>query len=393
MTDTEATEQPGTARVLGIQLGVFFLLMGFLLLGLPAIISTVQWLLPEPVDPRGELAIYDNMEWSSTHFREFNGLETQYRDFIGWRRAPFVGETITIDERGVRQTTLGTGQDSQQGVRRTTLGAGEGSQQSVLLLGGSVAWGTGSRDEETMASLIAEQTGADVTNWGESAWVAQQSTNLLLNLTTLGERPDLVLSLDGANEVLHKCRAENSAVSGGREQRFRAAIEGAKPLSVLYAIKPLLFMASEIKRMFGPDRDPDAMYDCASNPEKARQVAANLITNWETASRIVSEHGGRYLPMLQPVAFFGASETSYLPDANRDTPLGKQFEAVYPEIKRQLARSQLEWLDLEDVFDGQQPVYVDFCHVIPAGNQMMVDRILSHLAPADTAESAGLSLQ
>ena len=380
MTDPTTTDQPGTARVLGIQIGIFFLFMGFLLLGLPAIISTVQWLLPEPVDPRGELAIYDEMGWSSTHYKEFNSLETQYRDFIGWRRAPFVGETIRIDDRGVRRTTTAAGQKAD-------------SAQTVLLLGGSVAWGTGSRDEETIASLIAKKTGSDVTNWGESAWVSQQSTNLLLNLTTLGERPDLVLSLDGANEVLHKCRTENSAVSGGREQRFRTAIEGAKPLSVSHAFEPLLFVATELKRIFGPDSDPTTIYDCASNPDTARQVAANLVTNWKTASRIVTERGGRYLPILQPVSFFGTTDTDYLPSVGLDSPLGKQFEAVFPEIKRQLAETELEWLDLADVFDGEEPVYVDFCHVIPAGNELIVDGILRYLMAVGPEKSGGLSLQ
>jgi len=359
----DSSKSAPSYSVFVIQLGILAGIFCFLLFVLPPIVDGVGVILPDEIDPRGQLDLYADSPWAETHFAEFNSLETQYYDFIGWRRKAFDGETIHIDNDGIRLTTPPP-QPSD-------------SAETVFFLGGSVVWGTGSRNEDTIASIYSEKTGSWVTNYGESAWIAQQSTNLLLRLFSQGKTVDRVYSMDGANEVLHKCRTENSALSGGREQRFRSMINSPKPLTTLYTIRPLLFMVSELKRLISASPDPSTFYDCDTNAEKATQIARNLVLSWLTSRDLVEAQGGTFTPILQPVAYLGSPSVAYLPEIKGDSPLGSQFRTVYPILKRMLNESDLNWLDFTDVFDQAPEVYIDFCHVLSSGNELLVDRLIS----------------
>ncbi|MDG1753573.1 MAG: hypothetical protein P8H65_01190 [Rhodothermales bacterium] len=346
-----------------VQLTIFAGIFGFLLLAVPPIIDIVRVFLPDEVDPRGQLDLYADSPWAETHFVEFNNLETEYYDFIGWRRKAFDGETIHIGADGIRSTAPSSEPAD--------------SAETVYFMGGSVVWGTGSRDQNTIASIYARETGSVVTNYGESAWIAQQSTNLLIRLYSQKRSADRVYSIDGVNEVLHKCRAENAPLSGGREQRFRSLIASPKPLTTLYAVRPLLFMLSELRRAIAPSPDPSALFDCDTNPEKAEQIARNLVVNWMASRDLVEANGGRFIPVLQPVAYLGSPSVEHLPEINDVSPLGHQFQTVYPIIIQILNETDLSWLDLTDVFDSTPRVYIDFCHVVSSGNSVLVDRLLS----------------
>ena len=60
----------------------------------------------EHTDSRGRLINYANVTWAQQHYREFNGLKSDYNNFIGWRRKPFQGETITIVGRYAQRLTM-----------------------------------------------------------------------------------------------------------------------------------------------------------------------------------------------------------------------------------------------------------------------------------------------
>ena len=47
---------------------------------------------------------YLGAEWARQHFLEFNELNAVYMSYYGWRRSPYSGETIKIDDRGLRRT-------------------------------------------------------------------------------------------------------------------------------------------------------------------------------------------------------------------------------------------------------------------------------------------------
>jgi hypothetical protein len=56
------------------------------------------------LDSRASLPNYQDVDWANAHFREFAELVTVHHSYVGWRRLPFWGETIEIDDDGVRRT-------------------------------------------------------------------------------------------------------------------------------------------------------------------------------------------------------------------------------------------------------------------------------------------------
>jgi hypothetical protein len=121
---------------------------------------------------------------------------------------------------------------------------------------------------------------------------------------------------------------------------------------------------------------PSHLYDCDLDDEKAEQVARALLWDWLATKHLVESSGGRFLAILQPVAYFGAPAVGHL---ELDEELGRQYMTVYPKVRR-LVQSEFAPLlenfsDFGDVLDGEDPIYIDFCHVSPEGNEIVAARI------------------
>src|SRR6266849_4077207 len=92
--------------------------------------------------PREKVSYYASQDWAAQFWREFNlSRSTRYHPYVLYRRAPFKGETININDAGIRLTP---GADCS---------AGAGSYR-VFTFGGSTMWGTGSPDWGTIAAYL-----------------------------------------------------------------------------------------------------------------------------------------------------------------------------------------------------------------------------------------------
>jgi lysophospholipase L1-like esterase len=147
----------------------------------------------EDADPRASSPFYRSEPWAAQYWHEFLlSRRMRYHAFVLHRRAPFKGETINIDQEGVRLTP----------------GADCGPNAfKVFAFGGSTMWGTGSPDWSTIPSYL--QTGIKklkngpicVVNFGESAYVSTQSVIELMLQLQSGNIPDLTLFFDGVNDI------------------------------------------------------------------------------------------------------------------------------------------------------------------------------------------------
>src|SRR5262245_17291300 len=137
---------------------------------------------PRKADLREKSSYYSNQAWAAQYWNEFALSRTQqYRPFLVWRRAPFKGNTINIDQNGVRLTP----------------GASCAANSfKVFTFGGSTMWGTGSPDWGTIpaylqASLEKLREGPIcVVNFGESAYVLTQSVLELFTQLQSGNVPN-----------------------------------------------------------------------------------------------------------------------------------------------------------------------------------------------------------
>lgn len=358
-----------SATVVAINFGVLLGMLALIALVPPLLADlgsgsyhAYKKLFPSTVSRKSTLPPYENYNWSKQHFAEFSALQTTYFDYIGWRRAPFNGETITIDGEGYRRH-----------------GKAGWMQADMWFFGGSTMWGTGVTDSLTIPALFEAVGRMPSFNFGETGYTAHQSLNLLMKAYLTGGKPKHVVFYDGVNDVAHKCRYELNYYSSAREQQIR---EKLKPLgfagsSFMSVLAPSIKLLSE---PFRKQADKSKLFDCDTNPEKARLVASSLVQDWEIAKKLVEMNGGEFTPVLQPVAHIGSPNLKHLPKVAADDTLRRQYQVVYAEIKQLLKDRHLQYFDASALFDGSEPIYIDFCHVGPGGNKKLANGIQQFLS-------------
>lgn len=326
---------------------------------------------PLPVPDLGKLARmtglpnYAGVDWARTHFQEFGSLRTRYISYIGWRREPFQGKTITV---------------AGPYAQRATVGSADPGRPSVYFFGGSTMWGTGADDASTIPSLVTQLGGSRSENYGETAYTAHQSLALLIQLLQDGHRPDVVLFYDGVNEVAHKCRSELTAKSHSREAQLRSALVASKPENVYglqYMAGPLMALAGTVSnRLSAWLRSENRYFACHTDATRAQQVANYLIQDWEVARKLVEAYNGKFVGILQPVAYYSDTKLDHI----RLTDIQKkQFQAVYPLIRQRMA-GRPGLYDFTDVLDRREYIYIDFCHLSPNGNRLIASKLVDVLA-------------
>jgi hypothetical protein len=146
-------------------------------------------------------------------FIERDELPTEYRSYIDWRRLPYRGQTINIDEQGIRFTP-----QSELATEKSPL---------VVFLGGSTMWGTGADDANTIPALFAKiaQGRYRAMNLAEAGYNAFQGYLFLKLQIINGLIPDIVVSYDGVNDAL--CLNPGlRPFSHQREDQIRTAMRG-----------------------------------------------------------------------------------------------------------------------------------------------------------------------
>src|SRR5262249_17223320 len=149
--------------------------------------------------------------------------------------------TLPIDETYVHV--------DQDGVRATWHAPDAGAPFRIWMLGGSLAWGYGARDDFTVESYLAKELSAagyhvEITNFAERGYVSEQGMILLHDELIRCPAPDLVISLDGVNDVdaawwngtpgvsIHEDNRErefnltNNHCTSCRAELYRAALVG-----------------------------------------------------------------------------------------------------------------------------------------------------------------------
>jgi hypothetical protein len=359
----------GAVQALGLfvvfNIVVWTICLGFSIYGL------VQWsgvakLAPSKGAHLADLPNYVGVDWARTHFAEAPTMPPRrYVSYIGWRREPFQGKTINL----VGPYAL-----------RATVGAADPAKPSVYFFGGSTMIGMGVDDANTIPSLVVQLGGYRASNFGETAYTAHQSLVLLIQVLQDGHRPDVVVFYDGVNEVLHKCRSELTPTSHAREAQIRSVLAAASRPDTVYGLQymagPLMEVARGVSDWFRRrNANRSTFFDCHTDPGKAQQIADNLLQDWDVARRLVESYGGRFIGVLQPVAFYSNTKLDHI----RPTEIQRrQYEAVYPRIKEKMA-GRPGLYDFTGVLDHPEYIYIDFNHVSHNGNRYVAQKLIETL--------------
>ena len=322
-------------------------------------------------DPRASLPNYENIEWAAKFFQEDKKIHAEYQSYVGWRRSPYEGQTIHIDEHGIRNTPQHSLVDP--------------ASPLVVFLGGSTIWGTGSDDSNTIPALFSAVAKGKYRsmNLGETAYNAFHGYLFLRLQTMKGLRPDIVVSYDGVNELYSLLRGSR-LFSHHKENEIRSIIKirGGNIPELTYKhffFKPLqTFISISITRYIN-----SYLYKNRYNLKEKRveHVARKLLESWLLTKGLAEEHGADFIAVLQPNAGLGRPVTNHL---KLDADSLEAYRSLYAGILRLLQSPAYRELSnkvlvLTDAFDRDEYIYIDLAHVSPNGNRIIAEKIYNHL--------------
>ncbi len=320
-----------------------------------------------PGDKRSELPNYKDIDWAKTHFRELHKLPLDYRSYVGWRRRSYSGETININEDGTRYTP----QPEQ---------VNDNSRLAVFL-GGSTMWGSGANDENTIPALFSEISGGRyrTKNLGESDYRSFQSYNFLQIQVNRGMNPDIIISYEGVNERWGLINAFEVS-SNSREKQINTALESrGGDLSLMsYLFDPVISFIMMVKEKISRQTEQYtdiSYYDL--KPERVEKTARRLLDSWLAQKALAEKESSLFVCALHPTAGMG---NPYLEHIELDPYWIKPYHHLYPKILQLLQTPQYRellphFIDLTDVFDSDEKIYIDSFHVSPNGNKILAEKL------------------
>jgi lysophospholipase L1-like esterase len=320
-----------------------------------------------------QLAYYRTRPWGPEYWRELQSLGTHYMPFTIWRRAPFHGRQIVVDDSGYRRTP---GADCRPGAF------------TVFAIGGSTLWGYGAPDWGTIpAYLQAElarvtQGPVCVRNLGEFGYTSTQDLIELERHLERGDVPDVVIALQGANDLW-------SAYQNGRPglhfyiEEIAWKLErgtGESPTAQLLrrlALVRLLAPAETHREVRGWQSTDTVLAD--------RSVAIYR-QNYRMLQALAREYGFECRVFWQPNLLVSPKSLTDEERAIREGELRREGPVWLYMLERghadaaAFAPADGHFYDLNEVFrDRPELVWADWAHVTPEANQLLARRMLETL--------------
>jgi lysophospholipase L1-like esterase len=314
---------------------------------------------------------------ADAYWRESRELVYRIGDHGLWRAQPFAGSALNVDAEGLRATVS----PAPPAGARTP---------EVAVFGGSTVWGPGLPDDATIPSLLAAELAAAgrparVRNHGGLAYVSSSETVALLAELQAGARPDVVVFLDGVNDVL---AAEFMAPDATYASRW---LELSEPVlargragSGWRRFRRLLSrsaLAGLLRRPRAETGPPEGGPD-----ERASRIVRRYLANVAAVRALAPRFGFTPLFYWQPVvtrrARLSEAERRMLSPEDHLQALAPVFEAAAADVRR-AAASIPELRDIGGLLSEESAVmYVDGLHYTRAADALIARRIAPDVARA-----------
>lgn len=303
----------------------------------------------------------EDRAYAKAIFDDYHRVTHRYKPFAEWQMLPYQGKTLHINKQGLREHNPPSSSTTNPVIR---------------FFGGSTMWGEGSDDAHTIPALFHQKiNGGTVFNHAQLAYNSRQSLDALISMYSTGEKTDVVIFYDGVNDAAFLCPREIEELPGHRlVPLFQQKIYGGKKQFILTVLNNLftenILLVIQYARNTGENKP--SLYNCLDT-EKGKIVARMLFQNWVMAHDLVTARGGKFVAVLQPASYIGSPRLDHL-ELNEE--LGGNFRFVYQEIQRLITENNYPWiLDLTSSLDGNEYIYIDFCHISSSGNKIIADKI------------------
>jgi hypothetical protein len=219
-------------------------------------------------------------------------------------------------------------------------------------------FGIGQRDRGTVAAELQRLAAKDgvalrVVNLGVAGWTSdQEATDLEARLRATNEPPDVVVQLDGFNDVM---AATGRVVLPGVD-------EGAPP-------------------RLDPQGMLDALGQRGNFDGPTTSSVAGLAAKWHRAAsgRIAAAataRGAQHLMFFQPDAFSSPAQRAQVSGLYRDLPQLLRTETLGRVLSATSTLLSPDVVDLRDVFDREpRPVLLDMVHTNERGAELVAASI------------------
>jgi len=335
--------------------------------------------------PRETVSYYASQDWAEQYWHEFRlSRQVRYYPYVGWRRAPFKGKTIEIDQNGVRVTP---GADCSANSFR------------VFTFGGSTMWGTGSPNWGTIPGYL--QAGLSklrhgpvcVMNFGETAYVSTQDVIMLLMQVQSGNVPDLVLFYSISSDLYAAYQSGRAGVPQNLEETAKQFERGPRPPTLVEMLTSS-YSYSLIETLLGKltianqgQAEPIARvlrtYESMGIgvAKLSDLIVQSYFENYKIVHALAQQYGFKYFFFVQPIISRGnkpltREEQEMKQKLEKEDALNKLCNAVYQTLEDGSKKYQ-NLYTVTNIFDGYDSLlWIDEFHVTPIGNQLIAQKML-----------------
>jgi lysophospholipase L1-like esterase len=306
-------------------------------------------------------------------FSHLTKLGFAYQPWVQFSEPPYKGKLVNVDVDSlgfsIRRTRNEEQKEKSPGLR-------------IFTFGGSNTFGYNVSDEHTWPSYLsdvlnkrAKESGLniriEVTNYGRGFYYSTQEVLLLEQLLRRGQRPNLVIFLDGGNE------GQSCSDAPFFTEKLRDAMHSLQFAVPNIGWLPIVRLANALnQRLFAPTR-PNS---CENESEEGIEGAVQYEQNTKIA-RVVSElYNVKALFFLGPDAPYNYPTELYR-DKTRAKNLIQPFYQ-YKEMFYSKARNIDGVVDLTSLFDlwgRARKAIIDDVHYSPKFNQFLAQHVADQI--------------
>ncbi len=312
---------------------------------------------------------YKDILWAKKHFKEYSEVKFHYETPIVWRADSFKGDTINISENNFARKTFSKNKPKDD-------------SKVIFFFGGSVVWGVGSNDENTLPSHFQNISGYKTKNFGENAWTSDQSLMYLIKLIKDGHRPDYVIFINGYNDAT-KCGNKfgdehGILIEDDLRLKFSESIRKKSKITFNNFFSIPLEFVQRIKSTIATKKAKGGSSAYTSGCLKSNlhlKIAENLYKNWKIAKILVEDNGGEFIAIIEPMLAFTDTKIDPRINFNNKNVHTIEKKKIYSHLLK-ITKDEPYIYDFKSIYNSiDDYIFIDEVHVTPFANKFMANKI------------------
>ena len=325
---------------------------------------------------------YGGATWPVQHYRELESLQERWRPYVYFRQKPFSGQTISIDQDGLRLTWQPPPVPVGPGEPRAVQGP---DARRFVALG---IWGAERSHDPLDHRPQAPQPGyrVELRNLAEIGYVSTQEVVALLRELQSGYRPDLVIFYDGVNDTTSALLEGEAAVTTNERNRRASSTSGNRRPGWGAALLARLIEDSASYRfaqVIGRRLTGSAATGGLPSADRAGELAAKVVSPYRPTSRSSRNWAGASGSMPSITGSRSCSTSEALtPYEQEEATRFAWSRGVLPERAMTASRPppSCETIRASATSatcspDSDRLIFIDYCHTTESANAIIAQAI------------------